>query len=266
MEAGPPKVTYAFTGVTAVVCMGLCDGCRDPSRGAAEQIRQADRAYRYAQYEKSDRIASSVISAHSEELVGAEARYLRGLSRLRQGDRQAAQNDFLAALRRCEHRPLEVLLWVQLGNLAFDEQRYETAARCYQHATGDLPANIPADKVWYRCGVSLQRSGDFTGAREAFARLLAEHPASLLASSARRKLAWRADHFSVQCGAFSTEESARLAARKLRQDGVKAGVTRRDLRTTLPYVVLTGRFRNFDAAELALADVRRVQRDAFIVP
>ena len=63
MEARPPKVTYVFTGVTAVVCMGLCDGCRDPARGAAEQIRQADRAYRYAQYEKSDRIASNTNSS-----------------------------------------------------------------------------------------------------------------------------------------------------------------------------------------------------------
>jgi tetratricopeptide (TPR) repeat protein len=255
-----------ITSLLIVIAVTVGGGCDTPSKRAAEQVRQADRAYRVARYEESERIASDVIRTHPDELFASEALYLRGLSRLRRGERNAAENDFLAALRRCDHRPLKALLWVQLGNMAFDDERHAAAARSYGRAVEDLPANVSAEKVWFQYGVSLQRNGEFKRARVVFGRLLAEHPSSALASSARRKLAWRHDHFSVQCGAFSSEENARSAARALREGGVNAAVARRDLRSAYPFVVLAGRFRNFGAAESALADVRRIQGDAFIVP
>ncbi len=266
MEARPFNVTFFLAGFCAAVSAGLSGGCGTPGKRAAEQVRQADRAYRVARYEEAERIASEVIGAHPDEIFASEAMYLRGLSRLRQGDRNAAENDFLAALRRCDHQPLKALLWVQLGNMAFDDERHAAAARSYARALEDLPANVSADKVWFQYGVSLQRSGDFKRARVAFGQLLAEHPSSPLAAGARRKLAWRHDHFSVQCGAFTSEANARSAARALRQGGVNAAVERRDLRSEYPFVVLAGRFRDFGAAESALVDVRRIQVDAFIVP
>jgi len=241
-------------------------GCGAVPGRTVQQIKQADQAYRLARYGESDRLTSTVIQEHPASPFTAEALYLRGLSRLKQDQRPQAEQDLEKALFLCRQRDLEVLILVQLANIAFDDDRYRRAAQCYQRAVDESPLAVPGDTLWYRYGLSLQRSGDFPGARFAFQQLLARHPGSSLVQHARRRMSWRFDHFTIQCGAFAEERSAQTAAQNLRQAGIDASVSARDPRIGIPYAVYSGRYRAYADAQSALTSVRQFQHDAFVVP
>jgi len=248
-----------------LVCLALT-GCASIPTGAAEQVRQADRAYRLADYTQSERLTSAVIDQHPGEQFTAEALYLRGLTRIRQDRRREAERDLERALSLCRADDLETLVLIQLGNLAFDDEAYGRAAQCLGRVVDDLPTGVPVDTLWYRYALSLQRSGDFEQARLAFAQLIARRPDSTLMPAARRRMQWRSNHFTIQCGAFSEQGSARAAAENLRKAGVDASVVAQDHRAAVPFVVHAGRYRDFPQAQAALPSVRNVQRNAFIVP
>ena len=254
-----------LSAVTLLVLVAA-GGCNDLPAPAVRQIKRADQAYRLSRYLESDRLAGEVIRAHSRKPDTAEAYYLRGLSRLKQARRADAEADFRAALRLCRRRALEVLLCVQMGNLAFQDGAYARSAGFYRRGADDLPANVPIGQVWYRYGLSLQRSGEFDRARAVFRRLVNGRPAGAMGSNALRQMAWKHDYFTVQCGAFSRMESARAAAANLLGQGIEAVASRQDRRGAPPYVVYAGRYRNYAFASAALPAIRRIQGDAFIVP
>lgn len=259
-------VSWGLRSAAILAGMGLAAGCNHLPESAIQQIRQADQAYRLANYRGSEQLAAAVIRDHSHKPDTAEAYYLRGISGLQQGHRKAAVGDFRSALRLCRRRELESALCVQLGNLALDDRAYASAAGFYGRAVDDLPANVPADQVWYRYGLSLQRGGYFVRARDAFRRVVADTPSSPVRGSALRKMAWPHDYFTVQCGVFSRPNSAAAVVAKLRRQGIRAVTSRLDRRDSPRYAVHAGRYRNYASASEALSAIRRIQSDAFLVP
>lgn len=244
----------------------LAGGCNELPASDVRRIKQAHQAYRLARYSESDRLTTAVIRDYSDKPDTAEAYYLRGISRLKQARRLEAEPDLHAALRLCRRRTLEVLLYMQLGNLAFQDGAYRRAAKLYRRAMDDLPSKVAVHEVWYRYGVSLQRSGDFAGARAALRRAMVGRVSSTMRKDAVRKISWKHDYFTVQCGAFSQMRSARAVAETLRRQGIDAVAPRQNEAGSLSYVVHAGRYRDYASARAALPAVRRVQADAFIVP
>lgn len=256
-----------WSGVGFVaICFAIPAGCMELPGEAVRQIKQADQSYRLARFADSERLASQVIEAHPDKPDTAEAYYVRGLSRLRLGQRSSAASDFELGLRCCRREELGVLLSLQVGNMAYEAGAYGRAATFLGRAVTRLPASAPGDETWYRYAHSLQRSGDFTHASEAFHRVLTDYGNSPRARDALRNVSWRQHCFTVQCGAYSTRRGANDAAEQLRRHGLVPTVTRLTDRGSVQYIVHVGRYRDFDSASAGLPAVRRIQPDAFLLP
>ncbi len=249
-----------------VLLVNLMVGCQHLPPSAAQRVKQADVAYRAAGYEQARHIASLVIDKHPLKIETAEAYYLRGLSNLKLRRRSSAASDFRSALKLCERRDLEVFVRLELANLAFDSGAYREAMTQYANVINELPTEVPSDEVWYRYGVALQRYGDFGRSRQALLRAAGDRRPRPVNGSAWRKMTWQHDYFTVQCGAFATARSATAARDALRRKGIPASVTTVSADRVTRHVVQTGRYSDFPAARSALASIRRVQSDAFIIP
>jgi len=246
--------------------VNLLVGCQHLPPSAAQRVKQADVAYRAAGYEQARHIAGLVIAKYPSKIETAEAYYLRGLSDLKLRRLSSALSDFRSALKLCKRRDLEVLVRLELGNLAFDGGAYHKAVAQYADIMNELPAGVPSDEAWYRYGVSLQKVGDFGRSRQALLRAAGERRPGTINATARRKMSWQHSYFTIQCGAFATARSAGAVRDGLRRHGIPALVTSVKADRATRHVVQVGRYRDFSAARSALASIRRVQPDAFVVP
>lgn len=253
-------------GVVLVAGVAPITGCNDLPARSIEQLRRADREYRAHRFARSERAATQVIDAHPDNPDTAEAYYLRGLSRLMTGRRSPAEGDFRSGLRLCGRRGLEVLLALQLGDLAFERGAFDEAAGLFGRAVSDLPDGVAADATWYRYGLSLQRGGAFDEAARAYQHVIADHPDGPFARNALRKKSWAHEYFTVQCGAYSGSGRARSACDALRRRGIDGAEVTVEKGREAPYIVQAGRYADYASARRALEAVRRVQPDAFVMP
>ncbi len=239
-----------------------CSGCAQLPADGIAQIRQADQAYKAANYTESARHATAVIGAYPDHPATAEAYYIRGLTHLKRGDRVAARRDLDAAAKRGDRRDLNVKVQAQLGHLYFDEDRYQRALGHYR-----LSARAGWDEiVCYRLAIASQRSGRFAEGRRALKRLVNSSPSGRYADSALQKLRWKHDYFSVQCGVFSNSERAYSAAAALQANGATIAVVRDVSADEARYVVLAGKYRDYPSAVSALKRFKSEVPDAFLVP
>ena len=256
-NVGMLAVLFSFT------C--LC-GCATLPASAVQRIREADRAYQTRRYGVAEKLLDPVIGSHGDKPDVAEALYLRGLCRLRTDRPAEARADLDRALYLARRNDLIDRLHTQLGNIEFDNERYNRAAVYYEHAYDDLPNRPPKDRVGYQYGVALQRLGRFADARSVLNGVAGDFPGSDYAASARRKAAWRHDYFAIQCGAYRKIGGAHNHARSLKNQGIDAIAQPDDSALTRRYVVRVGRYNTFATARQALPRVLRFQPDAFIVP
>ncbi len=255
-----PATRMGWIGAVAALLAGT--GCTEIPADAAARIRQADQSYRQSDYANTERYASAVIDAHPQHPATAEAYYLRGLARLKSGDRVAARGDFHDSLRLSGRKDLGAKIHGQLGHLFFDEGRYQRALEHFRKS-----ASVGWDEaVFYRWGIAALRSGRFAEARRALTTLLEKSPGGVYAESARQKMRWKHQYFSVQCGAYSTSERAYSAAATLRSNNANIAVVRDVGQRHPKYIVLAGRYRDFPSAENALRRIKPVVPDAFLVP
>ena len=260
---GPLETRLALCVLLLPVAGTGCDRLPAP---AVTRIRQGHHAYQRGDYARVQRLLSPVIAAHAERPDVGEAYYVRGLARLKAGQAKAAANDFQAALRVADRSELKALLHAQLGNLAFEDGQYESAARHYRRAAPNLPDRSPTDRVLLRYGVSLQRAGRFRQAKLVLADLLTRFSSGPAAAEARRKLTWIGHYYSIQCGVYSNQANAQATARKLRAQGLQASAWRETHNGSTRFVVRAGRYTRRADAERALPNVRQTIPDAFVVP
>ncbi len=249
--------------MSAAIPLGLA-GCDGATPQSVKQIEQAHAAYRAQRYDDTERLATQVAARAPDSPTAAEALYLRGLARLARGRKSEARNDFQAGLDRARRKDLVGLLHAQLGTMDYDAGAYARAADHFRAAESELPDRPPSDEMLVRYGVSLQRIGRMDEARRVFGRVVARYGNRPAGEEARRKLDWKRDYFSIQCGAFSQEKLAYEAVQRLRTQGVSAEVDTGYGASN--YIVLAGRYRTYDDASGALPAVRRAASDAFIVP
>ncbi len=250
----------------ALPVAAICFGCHGLPPSAVDRILKSEHAYRIARYDESQRLATSVIRSYPEEPDTAEAYYLRGLARVRSGDRAEANGDFRQAVRLCERSDLKSVLSTQLAHMLFEDHAFAGAARLYNQALkGPYPENCTPG-LWFRYALSLERSGAFCDARSAFQRVADQRTDARLSSAASTHLAWRHSYFTLQCGAYTRAERARAAAKMLKERGLDAAVVRSGRPGVASHLVHAGRYPDYVSARAALADIRRVQPDAFVIP
>ncbi len=245
---------------------GVVSGCAALPGPAVRQIREADAAYSAQRYAEADKILSPVIDDYMASPDIAEALYLRGLCRLRTGRSVEAQADLEGALERSQRPDLTDRLHTQLGNLEFDQERYNRAVGYYEDSYRDLPNRAPKDRVGLQYGLALQRLGRFGEAREVFNDVATHFTDTDFGAEARRKATWAHDYFTIQCGAYRDIAAAHRLAQTLKDKGVDALAVPEEGVSSKLYMVRVGRYRTYAAARQALPGVQRAQRDAFITP
>jgi tetratricopeptide (TPR) repeat protein len=245
----------------------VAPGCTRLPASAVRQIGEAHRAYQAGRYAQAQRLVTPVIAKHGDKPDVAEALYVRGLSRLKTGQTVTARADFESALGVADRDELIALLHAQLGNLDYEAGQYQGAIAHFRDAQRlGLPSRPPSDRVLARYADSLQRVGRFREAKTVHARLLVRFPHGQAATQVRQQGTWAKDYYTIQCGVYSKPESARRAAADLGEKGLDASAWREDRNGAVRHVVRTGRYRTHAEATRALAAVRRVVPDAFIVP
>lgn len=248
-----------------VLSTALVVGCGGPRAPHIRQIDQARVDYDAGRYNRCEKTLDAYIRRHPTATDAAEAYYLRGLGRIRQGHRASAKRDIQTAYNLARDRELKATIAVQLGNLDFDDERYAGARNHYTLALADLPSGEPpTDKALYRLAVSQFRLARFADGRATLSDLVRRFPNSPLAPPAKRLRNWPGDYFTVQCGAFSDRSRAQRSARRLRRHGFHA-LTLLDPAANR-HVVRVGRFRTYRSARTVLNRIRRYQPDAFILP
>lgn len=240
-------------------------GCASQPQPKIQQVDQARAAYEARRYDRCEKILTAYLRQNAMKPEAAEAYYVRGLSRIRSGNRSKAKRDIETGHRIARDNELKAMLAVQLGNFDFDDERYGRARDHYEGAVKHLPDGSPSDKALYRLAVSQFRVGQFREGRKSLAELIRRFPKSTLAPAANRIKNWDGEYFTIQCGAFNSQPRAQQAARSLRRSGFNA-ITVRDTNSTIRHVVRVGKFRTYGEARKALDKVRRHQSDAFILP
>ncbi len=259
------KFVFSWCVVFALLLV-VSGGCATLPPEAVARIRQADVAYRRGAYSDVERLTTDVIVSHPKIADSAEAYYLRGLSRLKAGRRAKARSDFSGGMWIVKRSAIRDRLGVQLGFMDHDDGAYGRAASFLGPVANDPYDDLDGGELMYRYAVALQRSGAFGAARDAYRQVVKEYPRHRRTTDARVKLTWNKPYYTIQCGAFAERSRAEEHAGRVRQTGIEVSVERRKGKTRAPFAVYCGRFSDYPAAEHGLANVRKHQPDAFIVP
>jgi tetratricopeptide (TPR) repeat protein len=221
--------------------------------------------YRAGQYREARRELTTVIQAHPDSPEIAEAYYLRGLCEIRLDDRSGGRKDLLTAASKGQRRDLRAKADATLGIMAYEDEAWNEAVRHLNQAVRGLPPEPPSDELLLRLATAQQRTGRWRDAKMTFRRVVAEFGQRPAGAAARRKESWPYEAFSIQSGAFRSEDNARKQAGKLRKAGLQA-TYRRDAYTSGLHVVYVGRYSTWQQAKGQLAQVQRVVAKAIIVP
>lgn len=252
------RKTTCLTVVSVAALCVLSAGC---AQGLTEQQRtwlaDGQRHYERKDYARSIGSLTHFLNEVREGPEIGEALYVRGMSYAQSGARKAAYAD----LRRAAKVQTETeTFWranVVLGTLHFEDRQWGEAARRFRTALDRMPAERPRDAVLFRFGLCHERMGRWSAARPYYQAVLKEFPTSGFADGARRRLRQSAHNYAVQCGAFRTRSNADRLNHELRQKGLDTYVHDTVRGKTPLYVVLVGRYTNYDEAVAAHKAIKR---------
>jgi tetratricopeptide (TPR) repeat protein len=187
----------------------------------------------------------------------AQALYVRGVSNAQAGQRAPAYAD----LRRCVATPADTdAIWrayIVLGTLHFEDGQWREAAGNLRAATERMPAKPPKDAVLYRLGLCHERMGQWPTAAKCYAEITKTLAGGSYGAAAYRRVQLDADHFAVQCGAFRDQGNAETLRGNLEGKGLSAYI-RAEVRGRTPmYIVLVGRYGDYDEALRQLAMIQQ---------
>ncbi|HMQ14333.1 MAG TPA: SPOR domain-containing protein [Phycisphaerae bacterium] len=258
------RSTHTTWAVSVLLLAAGCSNLTEQQRGWLEDGRSAQDTGQHTRAAEKFTLFLSQVDRGPEQ---AQALYLRGKSYALAGDRDRA----IADLRRCaqldaDHESTWRAL-VLLGTIYFEELGDWPAARqAYAAAAARMPDEAKRDLVIFRLSLCCERSAMW---REALAwqeELTKRYPQSPLLPDAQRRVALRADHFAVQCGAFGEQRNAESLLDSLRRRGFDPFLRREPRGNTYMYVVLVGKYQRYDDALRQLGSMRQVVPGAVIWP
>ncbi len=187
----------------------------------------------------------------------AQALYIRGMSNAQAGRRPQAYSD----LRRCATTPTETdITWrayIVLGTLHFEDEQWSQAAQSLQAAARRMPADPPKDFVLFRIGLCQERIGQWGATSRFYAEITRTFTSGPYVKAAQRRLQLNANHFAVQCGAFRERVNAENLQTDLNRKGLDAYIREETRGRTAMYIVLAGRYADYDDARGQLALVKK---------
>ena len=248
--------------------LGVLCGCAERlSAQQREWLNQGQDCYERGDWVRAIDYLSRFLAEVREGPAATRALYLRGASNAEAGRRSQAYVDLLNCVRGAPHPEAVWRAYVALGTLHFEERKWDYAAQDYRAAAERMPGGPPKDYVLVRRAICLERAGQWVAARDCWGQIVREFPAGRYGELAARRLSLGADHFAVQCGAFRDRANADRLCRELMDKGLEASVQTEAQKRTPLYVVVVGRYADFDEAERHLAMIKeRYVKDAVLWP
>ncbi len=247
--------TLILTGLTAGV-LALNYGCELPNKAYQEWLTQGEQACTEKKYDVAIQLLTNYINAAGSAPEAARAYYFRGVAHAQLNHRSQARDDLLRAAQfpgKGEEgwRALSVL-----GTLEYESGHWAEAAKYYEAVVDIEPQEPPKDLFLYRLAASYERSGRWQTAQRTFQRILDQFPQTAYKADITRRLQLNADHFSVQCGVFSTAQNADGLMKQLQLAGFSPTLEKEPRSGATTYVVHVGRFTRYEDAIHELARVK----------
>lgn len=250
----------------AILCLaGTGLGCNAHlSLNAKALLHLGNEAYRRGEYQTTVAKMDAFVKEAGRSRRVAEGLYLRGLANLKLKNREGAKADFGHAVGRTRNKEILSHSLNALGDIAWDEDDMEQAARCYARSLESTKrGKKPADHSHYRLGCVFQRQGKWRDADVQFSQLDYFFRGSDLAMRAARRINCRA--WTVQAGVFAQKAGANAVVEKLRGEKLAATVEPLLGREQLVFIVQVGRHAAYEQAVETLKSVRQHVDDAFVV-
>ena len=250
MRSGKSRIV-ALT--LAGTLMGLAGtGCSSLSAQARKDLVAAHEFYASGDYATCvDRI-DEFFAKHGETPASGEAYQLQGISEMHlgAGHGERARVALVKAIEADSPPKVKRGALVGLGNLCFEDGRYEDAIPYYEQALEEFPNASPKEKALYRLGYSLQMVGKWSLANRRFSRLKRLFGDTPESKEAEKLFGHNC--FYIQAGAFEKRESAHTLRSWLIQRNLPAQVMSVFGAGNKTYhVVAIGRYQNYHQAKAA---------------
>lgn len=229
-------------------------------------LEQGRGEYEAKRYTSAISKLTQIIEAGGDLPETTEALYLRGMSHALSGQRGRGYADLEAASRSGASREAAWRANVVLGTLRFEDSNWAGAAENLRLAAANMPASPPRDTVIWRLGLCYERLGRWSEARGSLTELVSKYPTSSYSEAANRRLRLGAEHFSVQCGAFTQPENAANLRLQLQRKNLSAFTNREQGPNGTRYVVLVGKYATYAEAQRNLQAIRAHASDAILWP
>jgi len=250
--------------VTAAL-LAAC-GCTTLPPSEREALVQATNMYTRGDTAAASTRLDRMIRDYGSAKEIAEAYYVRGLCRVKEGQVQPAVSDFEQAIQKSHREELTARCKASMAAVFYKQGNWSRAAELYQAAVPALPDQPPTDQILYFTGVALQRAGKWKDAAFPLARILRQFRDRPIASSARQLATWPHDYFSIQLAAYTNAEAAEQSARAYKAKGLDAFHENIARGGQALWVVMVGRYQNYADAAASLANMRKHEPGAFIIP
>ncbi len=256
----------------AILAIGLLpwaalNGCQGLGGEQRSALIEGERAFHSRRYAAADERLSLFLDQCQERPELSRALYVRGMARAMLGQRAQAYAD----LRRAAQSPSrdQRFDWqpeAMLGILHFEDEQWDDSARRLKLATDRMPSVAPKDALLYRLGLCYERQGHWAAALTPYRQILELFPSGVYSEQATRRLQLRADHYSVQCGVFSSRENAEQVANQLRREGLSPLIRTEQRGQATYHIVGEGRYGAYQDACNALARIRGYVPQAVLWP
>lgn len=249
---------------TAATLCGVA--CNQPTQSDLKQVVKAETEYRNHRFEEADSTLTAFLRRFPEQPESAEAYCLRALCNVKLNNKARAEADAQTCVSLAKDSTIKANAHATLATLLYEDGKTDQALDHYAAALKVLPDKPPADLLRYRYGLCLQRAGRWQEARREFATVYQRYPGSDLAPHARRLYNWDIDGYAIQAGAFREASSASELNQKLRREGLPSRIDRIARSGEWLHTVYVGNYSTYREATSALPVVRRVVKDAFVMP
>ncbi len=255
-----------YTIMLSLLPACLAAGCSILGPTEKASLAQANQAYARGDTAGACTRLDRLIADFDGAAEIGEAYYLRGLCRTKNRQYGLAVKDFEAAVKKSKRDDLTQNAKISLASLAFQRGDWHRAVDYYEDVLPRMPATPPKEEVLYAAGLAMQRVGKWKEASLCFSQIVNKFRHRPIAADARRKAAWPHPYFAIQLGAFRDSANAAKMVQTYRSRNIDASQESLPLHGHAMWVVMTGRYRTYAEAIDGLAQVKKWQANAVIVP
>jgi len=257
----------------AIFMLAVCAGCTTVVVLPVEydeEFQRAEVAYLCGDYAQALRGFSGYAARQTNPAAISEALYWQGMCHLARKEFAPAAEMFEKSLsQQAAEKWVRGSALCGLGSALMGSGKHDAASDIYKKALETGVDGIRRDEVLFRLGLCYQRTGQWEKAEEYFGLVRKEAPDSQFAEQALEQIDYGEEKvFSVQVGAYESEEAASKRVAQLKQMGVEAYVKKIVRAGKVLYCARIGRFSDWGEANVQLHRLRGMERidDAIVKP